>query len=166
VDFHGQRRSNATHASTTDPDARLLRKGKGKPAQLCVMGHVLMESRHGLVVDVLVTHATGAAECEAAQTMLDRRPTPQRHGTLGADKAYDTRDFVADCRARHIAPHVTQNTNGRRSAIDGRTTRHPGYAISQRIRNRVEEIFGWTKTIGGGESCATSGWTATSSGPS
>jgi transposase len=150
VDFHGQARTNDTHASTTDPDARLLRKGKGKEAKLCVMGHVLMENRHGLVVDVLVTHATGTAEREAALEMLDRRPTPRRPGTLGADKAYDTQDFVADCRSRHITPHVTQNTSGRRSAIDGRTTRHPGYAISQRIRKRVEEIFGWTKTIGGG----------------
>jgi transposase len=150
VDFHGQQRTNDTHASTTDPDARLMRKGKGKEAKLCVMGHVLMENRHGLAVDVLVTHATGTAEREAALTMLDRRPTPQRHGTLGADKAYDTQDFVADCRSRHITPHVTQNTTGRRSAIDGRTTRHPGYTISQRIRKRVEEIFGWTKTVGGG----------------
>ncbi len=150
VDFHGQHRTNDTHASTTDPDARLLRKGKGKPAQLCVMGHVLMENRHGLVVDVLLTHATGTAERAAALTMLDRRPAPQRPGTLGADKAYDTQDFVADCRSRHITPHVTQNQRGRRSAIDGRTTRHPGYAISQRIRKRVEEIFGWTKTVGGG----------------
>ena len=150
VDFHGQQRSNATHASTTDPDARLLRKGKGKPAQLCVMGHVLMENRNGLVVDVLVTHATGTAEREAALQMLDRRPAPQRAGTLGGDKGYDTRAFVADCRTRQITPHVTQNTSGRRSAIDGRTTRHPGYAISQRIRKQVEEIFGWTKTIGGG----------------
>lgn len=150
VDFHGQKRSNATHASTTDADARLLRKGKGKPAQLCVMGHVLMENRNGLVVDVLLTHATGTAEREAALQMLDRRPAPQRTGTLGGDKGYDTKEFVAQTRARHVTPHVTQNTSGRRSAIDGRTTRHPGYAISQRIRKRVEEIFGWTKTIGGG----------------
>jgi transposase len=150
VDFHGHKRSNATHASTTDADARLLRKGKGKPAQLCVMGHVLMENRNGLVVDVLLTHATGTAEREAALQMLDRRPAPQRTGTLGGDKGYDTKDFVAQTRARHVTPHVTQNTSGRRSAIDGRTTRHPGYAISQRIRKRVEEIFGWTKTIGGG----------------
>jgi transposase len=150
VDFHGQTRRNDTHASTTDPDARLLRKGRGKEAKLCLMGHVLMENRHGLAVDVLLTHATGTAEREAALQLLDRRPEPQRPGTLGADKAYDTQDFVADCRDRHITPHVTQNTNGRRSAIDGRTTRHPGYAISQRIRKRVEEIFGWTKTVGGG----------------
>jgi transposase len=150
VDFHGQQRTNDTHASTTDPDARLLRKGKGKEAKLCLMGHVLMENRHGLVVDVLLTHASGTAEREAALRLLDRRPAPHRPGTLGADKAYDTQDFVADCRRRHITPHVTQNTSGRRSAIDGRTTRHPGYAISQRIRKRVEEICGWTKTVGGG----------------
>jgi transposase len=150
VDFHGEKRSNATHASTTDPDARLMRKGKGKEAKLCVMGHVLMENRTGLAVDVLLTEATGNTEREAAVRMLDRRPDPQRHGTVGADKAYDTRDFVADCRERGMTPHVTQNTSGRRSAIDGRTTRHPGYAISQRVRKRVEEIFGWVKTVGGG----------------
>ncbi len=150
VDFHGEKRGNATHASTTDPDARLMRKGKGKEAKLCVMGHVLMENRTGLAVDVLLTEATGTAEREAAVRMLDRRPEPQRHGTVGADKAYDTRDFVAGCRERGMTPHVTQNTSGRRSAIDGRTTRHPGYAISQRVRKRVEEIFGWVKTVGGG----------------
>ena len=150
VNFHGERRSNVTHASMTDPDARLMRKGKGKEAKLCVMGHVLMENRTGLAVDVLLTHATGTAERKAAVRMLDRRPEPQRQGTVGADKAYDTRDFVADCREQGMTPHVAQNTSGRRSAIDGRTTRHPGYAISQRIRKRVEEIFGWVKTIGGG----------------
>lgn len=150
VDFHGQKRSNATHASTTDPDARLARKGTGKEAKLCLAGHLLMENRNGLAVDVLLTHATGTAEREAALAMLDRRPGPASRATLGADKGYDTRDFVAQCRDRHITPHVAQNTTGRRSAIDGRTTRHPGYAISQRIRKRVEEIFGWTKTVGGG----------------
>ncbi len=150
VDFHGQKRSNATHASTTDPDARLARKGKGKEAKLCLAGHVLMENRHGLAVDVLLTHATGTAEREAALRMLDRQPGPRHRVTLGADKNYDTRDFVRQCRARQVTPHVSQNTSGRRSAIDGRTTRHPGYAISQRIRKRVEEIFGWTKTVGGG----------------
>ena len=150
VDFHREKRSNATHASTTDSDARLMRKGKGKEAKLCLMGHVLMENRNGLAVDVLLTQATGTAEREAAVRMLNRRPEPQRHGTVGADKAYDTRDFVADGRKRGITPHVTQNTSRRRSAIDGRTTRHPGYAISQRVRKRVEEIFGWVKTVGGG----------------
>ncbi len=150
VDFHGQKRSNATHASTTDRDARLARKGKGKEAKLCLAGHVLMENRHGLAVDVLITHATGTAEREAALSMLDRRPGGRHRVTLGADKNYDTQAFVAACRQRQVTPHVAQNTSGRRSAIDGRTTRHPGYSISQRLRKRVEEIFGWTKTVGGG----------------
>jgi transposase len=150
VDFHGQKRSNATHASTTDPDARLARKGKGKEAKLCLAGHVLMENRHGLAVDVLLTHATGTAEREAALVLLDRQPGTRHRLSLGADKNYDTRDFVRQCRQRRVTPHVAQNTSGRRSAIDGRTTRHPGYAISQRLRKRVEEIFGWTKTVGGG----------------
>ena len=150
VSFHGQKRINATHISTTDPDARLMRKGKGKEAKLCLMGHVLMENRNGLAVDVLLTHATGLAERASAVRMLDRRPETQRRGTVGADKGYDTRDFVANCRDRGMTPHVARNTSGRRSAIDGRTTRHPGYAISQRVRKRVEEIFGWVKTVGGG----------------
>src|SRR5215211_5566292 len=150
VSFHGETRSNTTHASTTDPDARLARKGKGKEAKLCLAGHVLMENRHGLAVDVLITHATGTAEREAALVMLDRQPGSRHRVTLGADKNYDTRAFVRDCRERQVTPHVARNTSGRRSAIDGRTTRHPGYAISQRVRKRVEEIFGWTKTVGGG----------------
>jgi transposase len=150
VDFHGQQRRNATHVSTTDPDARLARKGKGKEAKLCLAGHVLMENRHGLAVDVLITHASGTAEREAALVMLDRQPGSRHRVTLGADKAYDTHDFVRACRERQVTPHVAQNTSGRRSAIDGRTTRHPGYTVSQCIRKRVEEIFGWTKTIGGG----------------
>jgi transposase len=150
VDFRGQKRSNETHASTTDPAARLARKGKGKEAKLCLAGHVLMENRHGLAVDVLITQATGTAEREAALVMLDRRPSRTHHVTLAGDKGYDTKDFVASCRKRQVTPHVTQNTSGRRSAIDERTTRHAGYAISQRIRKRVEEIFGWTKTVGGG----------------
>jgi transposase len=150
VDYHGQKRSNATHVSTTDPDARLARKGNHQAAKLCLAGHVLMENRHGLVVDVLITHATGTAECEAALTMLDRRPHQGRRLTLGADKAYDSRVFVASCRDRRVTPHVAQNTSRRRSAIDGRTVHHAGYAVSQRIRKRVEEIFGWIKTVGGG----------------
>ena len=150
VDFHGQKRSNASHASTTDPDARLARTGKGKEAKLCLAGHVLMENRTGLAVDVRLTHATGTAARAAALRMLDRRPAPLPRGTLGADKGSDTRAFVTQCRARQVTPPVTQNTKGRRRAIDGRTTRHPGSAISQRIRNRVEAIFGWTKTVGGG----------------
>jgi transposase/IS5 family transposase len=150
VDFHGQKRRNQTHVSTTDPEARLARKGKGKEAKLCLMGHALMENRHGLVVDVLITQATGTAEREAALVMLDRRPVRSHRVTLGADKNYDTREFVAACRARKVTPHVAQNSSSRRSAIDERTTHHAGYGISQRVRKRVEEIFGWTKTVGGG----------------
>jgi transposase len=150
VDFHGERHSNQTHVSRTDPEARLARKGKGKEAKLCLAGHVLMENRNGLAVDVLITQATGTAEREAAVTMLDRRPSQGHRVTLGADKGYDAREFIAACKQRRVTPHVAQNTRGRRSAIDGRTVRHAGYAISQRIRKRVEEIFGWTKTVGGG----------------
>jgi transposase len=147
-DFHGEKRSNATHASTTDPDARLFRKGHGKEARLCHMGHLLMENRHGLIVDATLTPATGTAERQAALAMLGRQPGRHR-ATLGADKAYDSADFVADLRALNVTPHVAQNTSGRRSAIDGRTTRHPGYAVSQRLRKRIEEAFGWIKTCGG-----------------
>jgi len=144
VDFHGERRSNATHASTTDPEARLMRKGPGREAKLSYHGHVLMENRHGLAVNARVTLATGTAEREAAVAMAGRL----RAGvTLGADKGYDTQGFVADLRAEGVTPHVAQHTTHRRSAIDGRTTRHPGYAISQRKRKLVEEIFGWLKTI-------------------
>jgi transposase len=146
-DFHGEKRTNATHASTTDPEARLLRKGRGKEAKLCHMGHLLMENRHGLIVDSLVTTASGTAERDAAEAMLARQAGRHR-ATLGADKGYDTRDFVAAVRALNVTPHVAQTT-GRRSAIDRRTTRHPGYALSQRIRKRVEEAFGWIKTTGG-----------------
>jgi transposase len=149
VDFRGQRRRNQTHVSQTDPEARLARKGDGQETRLCFAGHVLMENRNGLVTDVLVTQADGYAERAAALDMLDRRET---HGriTLGADKGYDSEDFVAACRAREVTPHVAQHTTGRRSRIDGRVTRHPGYALSQRVRKRVEEIFGWMKTVGGG----------------
>jgi transposase len=147
-DFHGEKRSNATHASTTDPDARLIRKGSGQPAKLAYMGHVLMENRNGLAVDVRLTHATGTAEREAALAMIADRPGAHRK-TLAADKAYDAAGFVAALREVAVTPHVAQNTAGRRSAIDGRTTRHPGYAISQRIRKRAEEIFGWSKSSAG-----------------
>jgi transposase len=147
-DFHGEKRSNATHASTTDPDARLYRKGRGKEARLCHMGHLLMENRHGLIVDATLTLATGTAEREAALAMLARQPGRHR-ATLGADKAYDVADFVAALRALNVTPHLAQNTSGRRSAIDRRTTRHPGYALSQRLRKRIEEAFGWIKTCGG-----------------
>lgn len=147
VDFHGEKRSNATHQSTTDPEARLFKKGKGREAKLSYMGHVLMENRNGLVVDAELTQATGTAEREAALEMLEQIPG-SGVVTVGADKGYDTRDFVAQARDLEVTPHVAQNTSGRKSAIDGRTTRHPGYAISQRTRKRVEEIFGWMKTIG------------------
>jgi transposase len=147
LDVRGERRTNATHASTTDPDARLYKKAKGQEAKLVYLGHVLMENRHGLVVDTRVTHATGTAEREAALTMAEALPGQQRV-TLGADKNYDTRDFVRELRELRVTPHVTQNTSGRSSAIDGRTTRHPGYALSQRKRTWVEEVFGWLKTVG------------------
>jgi transposase len=147
-DFHGEKRSNETHASTTDPDARLIRKGRGQAAKLAYMGHVLMENRSGLAVDARLTPATGKAEREAALEMVDGVPGSHRI-TLGADKAYDAAQFVADLRERTVSPHVAQNTSGRRSAIDGRTTRHPGYAASQRIRKRIEEVFGWVKSSAG-----------------
>lgn len=149
VDFHGQRRSNDTHVSKTDPEARLARKGNNQETRLCFSGHLLMENRHGLIVDVLVTQATGRSEREAALVMLDRLPRRGRV-TLGADKGYDVREFVKDLREREVTPHVAQNTARRRSAIDGRTTRHPGYATSLRRRKMVEEGFGWEKTVGGG----------------
>ena len=150
VDFHGERRGNATHQSTTDPEARLLRKGKGKEARLVFMAHALMENRHGMLVDFQTTQATGTAERDIVPELLGQAVERGFHPkTLGGDKGYDTRDCVADLRRRGVTPHVAQNTKGRSSAIDGRTTRHPGYALSQRIRKRVEEIFGWMKTVGG-----------------
>src|SRR5467141_2314850 len=147
-DFHGERRRNDTHASTTDPDARLYRKGRGQPAKLAYLGHVLMENRHALVVDARLTLATGTAEREAGLEMVAARPGNHRI-TLGADKAYDVAGFVADLRDYNVTPHVAQNTTNRRSAIDGRTTRHPGYAVSGRVRKRIEEVFGWTKAAAG-----------------
>ncbi len=150
VDFHGEKRSNATHQSTTDPEARLFKKGKGKEAKLVFLAHALMENRHGLLTDFQVTEATGTAERDAAPVLLDQAKERGFHPqTLGADKGYDTRECVAAMRQRRVTPHVAQNTSGRRSAIDGRVTRHPGYGVSQRIRKRVEEIFGWMKTVGG-----------------
>jgi transposase len=150
VNFRGERRSNATHQSTTDPEARLLKKGKGKEAKLVFLGHALMENRHGLLVDFQVTEATGTAERDAVPALLDAaRERGFRPTTLGSDKNYDTQACVAAQRARGVTPHVAQHTTHRRSAIDARTTRHPGYAVSQRIRKRVEEIFGWMKTVGG-----------------
>jgi transposase len=151
ADFHGQKRSNDSHASTTDPDARLYRKGKGKETKLCFIGHGLMENRHGLLVDACLTLADGHAERVAALHMIEPRADRPTAITLGADKAYDAEDFVNELRSMNVTPHVAQNTSGRSSAIDGRTTRHSGYAVSQRIRKRIEEAFGWIKTIAGQE---------------
>jgi transposase len=151
VDYRGEKRSNETHASRTDPQALLMRKGLGKETKLCYAGHVLMENRNGLVVDWELTQATGFAERQAALALLDRRGRKRgQRLTLGADKGYDTQEFVAELRRRRVTPHVAQNQSGRRSAIDGRTTSHGGYKVSQRLRKRVEEIFGWVKTVGGG----------------
>jgi len=147
VNFHGERRRNTTHASTTDPDARLARKGQGHEAKLCYTGHVVMENRNGLAVGGCVISASGHAERAAALELLGALASARRI-TLGADKGYDTRDFVAAVRLLGVTPHVAQNTTNRASAIDGRTTRHAGYAVSQRRRKRVEEIFGWLKTVG------------------
>ena len=149
VDFHGETRSNATHVSTTDADALLARKGCGKEAKLSYSAHVLMENRHGLVAQAEVFQANGTAERDAALVMMEAIPGDHRV-TVGADKNYDTQDFVAEARNMKATPHVTQNAHARRrSAIDGRTTRHAGYLISQRKRHRIEEIFGWMKTVGG-----------------
>ncbi len=147
-DFHNEKRSNDTHASTTDPEAKLYRKGKGKEAKLCFMGHALMENRHGLVVQAGTTEANGTAERKAALEMIDRQaPGTANQLTLGADKAYDASEFVAGLRQKCVTPHVAQKAKS--SAIDGRTTRHPGYGVSQRKRKLVEEAFAWAKTIAG-----------------
>ena len=148
VDFHGEKRSNRTHQSTTDADALLAKKGAGKEAKLSYSGHVLMENRNGLVTEVEVLQAHGTAERDAALVMMETIPGDQPV-TVGADKGYDTKDFVAEARNLRVTPHVAPNNKGRKSAIDGRTTRHAGYAISQQRRKRVEEIFGWMKTVGG-----------------
>ncbi len=147
VNFHGQKRSNKTHQSRTDGDLRLFKKTKGSEAKLAYQGHVLMENRNGLVVNATLTIASGTAERETALALIEQRPQKTRM-TLGADKGYDTKDFVADLRAAKVTPHVAQSNKNRKSAIDARTTRHPGYEISQRKRKRVEEIFGWLKTVG------------------
>ena len=148
VDFRGEKRSNATHRSTTDPEAQLVRKSRGQAAILGYRGHVLMENRHGLVVGAQATQVVGASEPATALTLATAVPGEHR-ATLGGDKGYDTADFVAGCRELKITPHVAQNAHARhRSAIDGRTTRHPGYAVSQRCRKCVEEVFGWLKTVG------------------
>jgi len=145
VDFKGQQRKNETHQSTTDPEAKLLKKGKGKEAKLCFMGHALMENRSGLVVDSRLTQATGTAERSAALEMIEDVPGTQQI-TLGADRGYDVASFVKDLRQLRATPHVAQKTKG--TAIDKRTTRHTGYQTSLKIRKRVEEIFGWMKTTG------------------
>lgn len=154
--FHKEKRSNETHRSTTDPEARLYKKG-GQPAKLCYIGHALMENRHGLAVDGVVTQASGFAEREAALQMLDRRKA-RRRITLGGDKGYDVRGFIEELRRRRVTPHVAIDghvrstakvSRPRSSAIDARTTRHPGYGVSQRCRKRIEEVFGWIKTVAG-----------------
>jgi transposase len=150
VDFKGQRRSNDTHESTTDPEARMARKSNNTAAKLSYAGHLLMENRNALLVDMELTEANGYAERDTAVEMLERLPQTARRRTVGADKGYDAAGFVEDVRNLGFTPHVAQNTNKRRSAIDGRTTRQPGHAISQCIRKRIEEPFGWVKTIGGG----------------
>jgi hypothetical protein len=149
VNFHGQTRRNDTHESTTDPDARLYKKGGGHEAKLAYLGHLLTENRHGLIVDTAVTAATGTAERDAAIVMLGELPLTTRHVTVGADKLYDTREWVAAVRRMHITPHVAASVHRRGgSAIDGRTVRHAGYALSQRKRKLVEQAFGWMKTVG------------------
>jgi transposase len=145
VDFKGHKRKNDTHQSTTDPDARLLKKGKGKESKLCFMGHALMENRNGLVVDSRLTQANGTAEWDAALEMIENLPGTHQI-TVGGDKGYDVPVFVDGLRGSLATPHVAQKDKG--SVIDGRTTRHDGYQVSQRIRKRVEEIFGWLKTVG------------------
>lgn len=153
-DYHGDKRRNDTHQSVTDPDARLFKKSAGKEAKLCYMGHALMENRHGLAVDGLTTHATGTAEREAAKVLLARRTKKGRRITVGADKAYDVKADVQVLRAMGVTVHVAQNNtetktgNRRKSAIDGRTTRHAGYAVSQVIRKRIECVFGYGKQAG------------------
>ncbi len=149
VNFHGETRRNDTHASTTDPDARLYKKAGGQAAKLAYLGHLLTENRHGLIVDTAVTAATGRAERDAAIVLLGELPLTSRRITVGADKLFDTRDWIAAVRTMGITPHVAQHRRARgRSAIDGRTTRHPGYAQSQRKRKLIEQAFGWLKTVG------------------
>ncbi len=151
VNFRGEQRSNATHASTTDPDAKLYRKGPGMEAKLCFIGHGLMENRSGLLVDACLTQVDGHAERVAALAMIEPHADWPRAITLGADKGYDAEDFVNELRAMRVTPHVAQNISRRRSAVDGRTTRHGGYRVSQRIRKRIEEAFAWIKAVAGQE---------------
>ncbi len=149
VDFRAEKRSNATHSSTTDPDALLYKKGPGMEARLCFIGHGLMENRSGLLVDARLTRVSGHAERLAALEMIEPHGNRSRAITLGADRGYDTADFVEELRTLNIRPHVAQNVSRRRSAIDRRTTRHAGYAASLRARKRIEEAFGWIKTVAG-----------------
>jgi transposase len=151
ADFHGRKRSNETHRSTTDPEARLYKKGAGKEAKLCFIGHGLMENRSGLLVDACLSQADGHAERVAALHMIEPHADRPRPITLGADKGFDAADFINELRSMNVTPHVAQNTSNRRSAIDRRTTRHCGYGVSQRIRKRIEEAFGWMKTVAGQE---------------
>jgi transposase len=153
--FHKEKRSNETHQSTTDPDARLYKKGDGQPAKLCYIGHALMENRHGLAVGGGISRATGTAERQTALDLIDGRCRPGRRITLGADKAYDVEQFVHDLRDRSVTPHIaidghlSKSGTPRKTAVDGRTTRHAGYGISQRCRKRIEEVFGWIKSSAG-----------------
>lgn len=147
VDFKGRERCNDTHASTTDADARLFKKSQGDKSRLCHMGHILMENRNGLIVDVEITHASGTAEREAALAMLGRRDKKNKRATVGADKGYDCKAFVKGCRKRNVTPHAA--AKDKYSAIDGRTKRHGGYRQSLKVRKRIEEAFGWIKTVGG-----------------
>jgi len=153
--FHGQKRSNETHASATDPEAKLYRKGDGQASRMAYMGHLLMENRNALIVDAALTQANGKAEREAALQFIDRRPPTGRRITLGADKAYDVTDFIHALRERNVTPHIaidghrTKTGSHRKTAIDRRTTRHPAYAVSLRVRKRIEEAFGWMKTVAG-----------------
>jgi transposase len=150
VQFHGEKRSNDTHASTTDPEARLYRKSHNTAATLCFAGHLLMENRNALIVDAELSIADGYAERATAVEMLARLPKSRRRRTVAGDKGYDTAGFVSGVRDLGFTPHVAQNTSRQRSAIDSRTTRHAGHEVSMRIRKRIEEPFGWIKTIGGG----------------
>src|SRR5216683_1439854 len=149
ADFRGEKRSNQTHQSTTDPDARLYRKGPGMEAKLCFIGHGLMENRSGLIVDARLTRVSGHAERLAALAMIEGFADRPRAVTLGADKGYDAADFIDELRTINVRPHIARNTSGRRSAIDRRTTRHPGYAKSQRLLDPLAEAFGWIKTVAG-----------------
>jgi Transposase DDE domain len=150
VNFHGEKRSNETHESKTNPEAKLARKGNCREARLSYSLNGVMENKNGLLVDLAVLPADGYAERDAAIMMLEGGIARAQRATVGADKGYDTRDFVADCRRLGVTPHVAQTSDTRRrSAIDGRTTRPEGYALSQRCRKRIEEVWGWMKTVGG-----------------